>query len=127
MFERIADTPAIQGDLSSMSSSDLPGDRSRPLTESAAAEAASLTDAEEIRMYATVWCGDCRRSKRVFDALGIGYTYVDIDQDEHAAQLVLRLNRGMRSVPTIVFPDGSFLSEPSNVELETKLRALASA
>jgi mycoredoxin len=81
----------------------------------------------EIRVYATTWCGDCRRSKRVFDALGVEYTYIDIEQDVHAAQLVRQLNRGMRSVPTIIFPDGSVLTEPSNAELEAKLRALASA
>jgi len=68
-------------------------------------------------MYATTWCGDCRMAKRWFDAHGIPYDYINIETDEHAAAEVLRINRGMRSVPTIVFPDGSVLVEPSAREL----------
>ncbi len=75
---------------------------------------------EKIVMYATTWCGDCRMAKRWFDSHGIPYEYINIEQDENAAEAVLRLNRGMRSVPTIVFPDGSVLVEPSARELAAK-------
>jgi mycoredoxin len=73
-----------------------------------------------IKMYATTWCGDCRMAKRWFDAHGIPYDYINIETDERAAAEVLRINRGMRSVPTIVFPDGSVLVEPSARELAAK-------
>jgi mycoredoxin len=76
-------------------------------------------------MYATRWCGDCRRAKRVFAALGVPFTEIDIERDEAAEAVVLRLNGGMRSVPTIVFPDGTVLVEPSNAALEAKLTPLA--
>src|SRR5579875_538399 len=73
-----------------------------------------------ITMYATTWCGDCRMAKRWFDSHGIAYNYIDIEKDEQAAETVMRLNGGMRSVPTIVFPDGSVLVEPSARELAAK-------
>lgn len=78
-----------------------------------------------IVMYSTRWCGDCRRARRVFDAMGVAYQEIDVERDHDAAQRVRELNRGMQSVPTIVFPDGSILVEPSNRELEAKLRQLA--
>ena len=78
-----------------------------------------------ILMYTTSWCGDCRRAKKVFEALGVPYTEVNIDVEPSAAAQVLSLNHGMRSVPTILFADGSMLVEPSNRELEVKLASLA--
>lgn len=74
-----------------------------------------------IFMYTTPWCGDCRRAKRVFAARGVPYTEIDIERDEAAAEQVTRVNHGSRSVPTILFPDGSVLVEPSNSALEAKL------
>jgi mycoredoxin len=71
-------------------------------------------------MYATTWCGDCRMAKRWFDAHDIPYEYINIENDEQAAAEVLRINGGMRSVPTIIFPDGSVLVEPSVRELSDK-------
>ncbi|HZC76574.1 MAG TPA: glutaredoxin family protein [Ktedonobacterales bacterium] len=79
----------------------------------------------DIVMFSTRWCGDCRRAKRLFDALGVPFTEINIDEDRAAAARVMRLNDGMRSVPTILFPDGSVLVEPSNAALEAKLAAYA--
>lgn len=78
---------------------------------------------QKIKMYATTWCGDCRMAKRWFDARGISYEYINIEEDDDAAEYVLKINRGMRSVPTIVFPDGSVLVEPSPRELAAKFSA----
>lgn len=78
---------------------------------------------QQIKMYATTWCGDCRMAKRWFDSHGISYEYINIDEDDAAAAYVLKINCGMRSVPTIVFPDGSVLVEPSPRELAAKLSA----
>ena len=74
-----------------------------------------------IVMYATTWCGDCRRAKRVMDSLNAPYSYINIDHDDAAAARVVTINKGSRSVPTIVFPDGSVLVEPSNAALTQKL------
>ncbi|MGE5334257.1 MAG: glutaredoxin domain-containing protein [Nitrososphaerota archaeon] len=73
-------------------------------------------------MYTTTWCGDCRRAKRVFADFGVAYVEVNIESDEDAAELVETLNDGLRSVPTIVFPDGGILVEPSNTALMAKLQ-----
>lgn len=76
--------------------------------------------AEKVKMYATTWCGDCRFAKRWLDAHGISYEYINIEEDESAAEIVIRVNKGARSVPTIVFPDGSVLVEPTARELAAK-------
>lgn len=83
---------------------------------------AGADPAPAIIMYSTAWCGDCHRARRVFAALGVPYRDIDIEQDEVAAALVTRLNHGARSVPTILFPDGTALVEPARAVLETKLR-----
>jgi len=75
---------------------------------------------QKIKMYATTWCGDCRMAKRWFDSHGIPYEYIDIEEDDQAAEFVIRVNGGRQSVPTIVFPDGSILVEPSPRELAAK-------
>jgi glutaredoxin-like protein len=74
-----------------------------------------------ITIFGTWWCGDCSRTRRYFDRNQILYTWVDIDKDEAGEEFVLCTNNGMRSVPTIVFEDGSILVEPSEAELRTKL------
>jgi mycoredoxin len=74
----------------------------------------------QIVMYTTEHCGDCYRAKAFFDANNIQYTRVGLEGDERATEFVLSLNHGYRTVPTIVFPDGSVLSEPSWEELRQK-------
>ena len=82
---------------------------------------APVGDAPELLVYGTAWCGDCHRSRRFLDQNHIPYRWIDADADPVAAQRILEINRGRRSVPTIVFPDGSTLTEPSNAELGRKL------
>ena len=76
---------------------------------------------EEIIMYGTTWCPDCNRAKNVLNSRGVSFKWIDIATDPQAAIEVERINKGFKSVPTIVFPDGSVLVEPSNAELEKKL------
>lgn len=71
-------------------------------------------------MYATTWCGDCRMARRWLDQHNVAYDYINIEQDEEAAAYVMHINGGRRSVPTILFPDGSILVEPSARELAAK-------
>lgn len=80
-----------------------------------------MTTHPAIIVYGTSWCPDCRRALRVLELNQASYTYVNIEENEEAAEYVVRMNRGHRSVPTIVFPDGSILVEPSNLELQKKL------
>jgi len=80
----------------------------------------SISKQETIKMYATTWCGDCRMAKRWFDSHDISYEYINIEEDDRAAEYVVRVNKGMQRVPTIVFPDGSVLVEPSARELAQK-------
>lgn len=85
------------------------------------------TNQTDIKFYSTTWCGDCRRSRKVFQAMGVSFVEIDIEEDPAAADIVRQVNRGSQSVPTIIFPDGSVLVEPSNAALEQKLAALVTA
>ena len=75
-----------------------------------------------IIVYGTEWCWDCRRSRRFLDDQKISYQWINIDKDPQAEREVIRINAGNRSVPTIIFPDGTILVEPSNVQLKEKLK-----
>jgi glutaredoxin-like protein len=79
---------------------------------------------KSIIIYGTWWCGDCFRTRRFFDKNKITYQWVDIDKDQKAEEFVIMTNNGMRSVPTILFEDGSILVEPTNAELHDKLGVL---
>jgi mycoredoxin len=76
-----------------------------------------------VTMYTTSWCGYCRRLKAGLDREGIDYTEIDIEVDESAADIVVAANGGNRTVPTVVFDDGSALTNPSVDEVKSKLAA----
>ncbi|HEX9117677.1 MAG TPA: glutaredoxin domain-containing protein, partial [Anaerolineae bacterium] len=74
-----------------------------------------------IIVYGTTWCPDCRNAKQFLGEHLVQYLWVDIEQDAEAMAEVVRINRGNRSVPTIVFPDGGVLVEPNGQQLAEKL------
>jgi thioredoxin reductase (NADPH) len=76
---------------------------------------------EQITVYSTTWCPDCKRAKKFFNDHRIQYKNIDIEKDSQAMAYVKEVNQGMRIIPTIIFPDGSILTEPSNAELAEKL------
>ena len=73
-----------------------------------------------IVVYGVDWCPDCRRARFFFKRKGISVLEINVDQDERAAEFVKQVNHGNRSVPTIIFPDGTTLVEPSEAELNAK-------
>lgn len=74
----------------------------------------------KIVMYVTEYCADCVRVKKFFEAKGIQHVRVGLEGDDRATEFVMQVNHGFRSVPTIIFPDGSVLVEPSWEELKEK-------
>ena len=76
-----------------------------------------------LTMYTTTWCGFCARLKRGLQREGIEYAEVDIEREPSAADLVMSVNGGNRTVPTVVFADGSALTNPSVAEVKDKLAA----
>ena len=78
----------------------------------------------EITLYGADWCGDCRRSKRLLEELNVPYEMIDVDKDDAAAAKVVEINGGAKSIPVIVFRDGTHLTEPSDPELKQKLESL---
>jgi mycoredoxin len=79
---------------------------------------------DHILMYATPYCGDTRRARRVLDELGIAYEFIDMRQDPAAGRLVEGITGGFRSSPTIIFPDSGVLVEPSERDLRAKVEQL---
>jgi mycoredoxin len=81
----------------------------------------TVESSDKIIMYSTGWCPDCHRVKYMLDENGIDYINIDVEADEAALLFVKQVNGGRRVVPTILFPDGSVLVEPSNSALAAKL------
>ena len=78
----------------------------------------------KIYFYTTDWCGDCVRSKALLKKFDLDFNEINVDLDENANEYIKTLQINQRRIPTIVFEDGSFLVEPSDVELENKLKEL---
>ncbi|MDQ2838485.1 MAG: mycoredoxin [Actinomycetota bacterium] len=76
-------------------------------------------------MYTTSWCGYCSRLRSGLAKAGIDYVEVDIDRDEQAAVRVMEFNGGNQTVPTLEFPDGSSLTNPTVAQVQSKLAAHA--
>lgn len=78
-------------------------------------------DEQRLKVYGAPWCPDCKRTKQFLGEQRVQYDWIDIDQDPEGAALVREKNAGKQIIPTVIFPDGSFLAEPSNNELAAKL------
>ncbi|UFU03949.1 NrdH-redoxin [Ruania suaedae] len=74
-----------------------------------------------VLVYTTAWCGYCASLKGRLRSAGIDLTEVDIEQTPAAVAEVERLNGGNRTVPTVIFPDGSSATNPSLAEVERRL------
>ncbi|HEX8598299.1 MAG TPA: FAD-dependent oxidoreductase [Chloroflexia bacterium] len=80
-----------------------------------------LSDESKLLMYGTAWCSDCKRSKEFFGEHRVPYEWIDVDEDPEGLAYIEQVQNGGHSVPTILFPDGSVLIEPSNAALAEKL------
>ena len=76
-----------------------------------------------LTMYSTPWCGHCQRLKGALAREGIEFREVDIEQDPAAADYVMSINGGLATVPTIVLPDGTTLTNPALPALLAAVRA----
>ena len=77
-----------------------------------------------IKFYTTDWCGDCVRSKALLNKLNVDFEEINVDINSEANEYITKLLNNQRRIPTIVFEDDTFLVEPSDVELESKLKQL---
>ena len=78
-----------------------------------------------VTMYSTPWCGYCHRLKGQMDREGIAYDVVDIERDPSAADVVMAVNNGNQTVPTLVYSDGTAHTNPSVRDVKEKLAAIA--
>lgn len=75
----------------------------------------------EITVYGAFWCPDCHRSKQFLGEHQVPYDWVDIEEDAEGERFVIETNEGKRRIPTLIFGDGSTMTNPSNAELAAKL------
>lgn len=78
--------------------------------------------ARDLTIFSTPWCGYCLRLKRQLEDAGVSYVEVDISEDEASADLVMRVNGGNQTVPTVLFPDGGALTNPTLAEVLSRLQ-----
>ena len=93
------------------------------MPESAAAVASAKDEEGSVTMYSTPWCGYCYRLRSQLDREGIRYDVVDIEQAPEAAEVVERVNDGNRTVPTLVYADGTAQTNPTAAQVKAKLAA----
>jgi mycoredoxin len=74
-----------------------------------------------LTMYSTTWCGYCYRLKAQLEREGIAFQVVDIERDQAAAEYVMSVNGGNQTVPTVRFPNGSALTNPSILQVKQHL------
>jgi mycoredoxin len=83
----------------------------------------TIVEMTGLTMYTTTWCGYCTRLKAQLDRAEIAFTEIDIERDPAAADLVMSVNGGNQTVPTVVFPDGTALTNPTLDEVKGQLAA----
>jgi mycoredoxin len=76
-------------------------------------------------MYSTSWCGYCKRLKNQLARMSISFQEINIEEVEGTAEIVEKVNNGNRTVPTLVFSDGSTMTNPSAAQVESKLAELS--
>jgi mycoredoxin len=74
-----------------------------------------------LTMYTTAWCGFCHRLKAQLNREGIEITEIDIEHDHESATFVENVNGGNQTVPTLLFDDGSTMTNPSLAQVKAKL------
>lgn len=81
----------------------------------------TASPASAVTMYTTQWCGYCVRLKKLMQREGIDFAEVNIEHDTAAAELVMQANGGNRTVPTLLFHDGTALTNPSIDQVKSQL------
>ncbi len=76
-------------------------------------------------MYSTSWCGYCKRLKSQLADLGISFEEINIEEVAGTAEIVKKVNGGNQTVPTLVFSDGSAMTNPSARQVQEKLASLS--
>lgn len=80
-----------------------------------------LPEDRTVTMFTTTWCGYCRVLKKAMDREGVAYREVNIEETPGAADFVMSVNGGNRTVPTLLFPDGTAATNPPISEVTARL------
>jgi mycoredoxin len=80
---------------------------------------------QEFVMFSTEWCGYCKRLKNQLGEIGITFREINVEEEPDSAEFVEQVNGGNRVVPTLLFSDGTALTNPSAIAVKEKLASLA--
>jgi mycoredoxin len=80
---------------------------------------------KEFVMFSTEWCGYCKRLKNQLGEIGITFREINVEEEPDSAEFVEQVNGGNRVVPTLLFSDGTALTNPSAIAVKEKLASLA--
>lgn len=83
-----------------------------------------MSDREQILVYGADWCRDFRRTTEQLTELDVDFECIDTAADAGAAQQAQQISDST-NIPVVVYPDGAHQVEPSNAEVEEKLRELS--
>lgn len=86
-----------------------------------------MSENPQLTVFSTTWCGPCRRLKGLLQVEGIDFAAVDIEQDPEGLHFVREVNQGNATVPTVLFADGTAMTNPSIAAVKAHLAAAASA
>ncbi|MBK8903229.1 MAG: hypothetical protein IPM53_18735 [Anaerolineaceae bacterium] len=87
-------------------------------------ENSTLHTTEKVIMYGTPTCPGVPPVRGMLERADVQFNYVNIGEDPIGRSRVMEINHGNASVPTLIFPDGSTLTEPSTAVLRQKLESL---
>lgn len=82
----------------------------------------NFTNKKQIILFGTDGCHDCQRAKKILEENKIEYEYINLEKNPECIETMLRINGDLQLTPTILFPDGRVLSEPSDEELKKALK-----
>jgi mycoredoxin len=82
----------------------------------------STSTEDKITLFTSSWCAHAISVDSFLRQNNVSVDRIDIDEVPGARQRLVELNGGFASVPTLIFPDGTKLTEPSLLELRRKLK-----
>ncbi|MGH8966946.1 MAG: mycoredoxin [Actinomycetes bacterium] len=74
-----------------------------------------------LTLYSAPWCAFCKRLKQHLDRENIPYTEINVEQDPTAAETVKKVNNGNQIIPTVVFADGTAMTNPTIAQVKHQL------
>lgn len=81
-------------------------------------------DSPAVTLYTTTWCPFCSSLVENLDRSGTSYARIDVEEDADAAAWVESVNDGNRVVPTVMYADGTYSTNPPAGQVRRRVAEL---